>query len=152
MNRIAKKDQTKLLQFFRRGVRHIVVQGEQSLRAKGDGIDPGQCSYHFPSEDGTVLRCAIGGALRMGVAEMLELKFLGEGITWEGNPHNTHDLEHEVCRGIGISCNEQNVTFLERFQGCHDGACGAQFVKSFLCQVQGLAKDYDIAFDEGQYA
>ena len=149
MNHIAKKDQTKLLQFFRRGVRHIVAQGTKSMRSPDDEFDSNQCSYHFPESDGTVLRCAIGGGLRMDVAEMLELKFLGEWITWEINPQK---LERAVCRAIGISCNEPNIKFLGRFQECHDGAARTRFIKNFLGRVQDLADDYDIAFDKAQYA
>ncbi len=150
MNHIAKKDQTKLLQFFRRSVRHVVLQGQKSMRSSDDYLDPGQCSYHhYPSDGGAVLRCAIGGGLRMDVAKMLELKFLGEGVTWSTNPQK---LERAVCRGIGISCSEPNVDFLARFQSCHDDATGVVFVKSFLMRVQDLADDYDISFDKAQYA
>ncbi len=85
----------------------------------------------------------------MDVAEMLELKFLGEGITWDTNPQK---LERAVCRAIGISCNEPNIKFLGRFQECHDEAKGRRFVKQFLGRVQDLAADYDIAFDKAQYA
>ena len=150
MNHIVKEDQTNLLKFFRRGVRHVATQGEKSMRDPNDPDDPGQCSYHhYPSDGGGALRCAIGGGVRLDVAEVLELKFSGEGITWDSN---LHELEEVVCKAIGISCNEQNIKFLERFQGCHDGACDSRFVKSFLCQVQNLADDYDIAFDREQYA
>ena len=144
---MTKKDRTRLLQFFRRAVRHVVKQGKPAVVRKQHG---NACLYYVVKEE-QVLRCAIGGAVKNDVAKVLEERFAFEAVGQAEN--KKREVDRFVCKAIGVSCSHKNLAFLRKLQGAHDHANGkTTFVPNFLRRIAKLAKEYDIPFDREEYA
>ena len=129
----AEQNQKALQRIFNRSVRHCVRQGVLSYDEEWTG-----CSYYH---EGT--RCALGGAVNLKTAKMLESEFLGKAVA-TSQYNRAHKVDRVICEALKIRPTSHNLMFLWRLQGAHDGADEHKFTTSFLDSARNVAVDFKL--------
>ena len=123
-----KQNQKALQRIFNRAVRHCVRQGVLSYDEEWSS-----CKYYHDGK-----RCAVGGAVNLETAKMLEREFLGKAIA-TSKYNRAHKVDRAVCEALKIPPNPYNLEFLSRLQCAHDDANDEKFTASFLEKAQLVA-------------
>ena len=130
-----EENQRSLQRIFNKSVRHCIKQGKRCL--SDEDIAKDSCAYYDKGR-----RCAIGGAVDVRTAMMLEYKFVG--VVLGDEPIEPREIDRAVCKALGISPTTSNLVFLSELQGAHDNATDEIFEKSFLIRVGRVAERYDL--------
>ena len=129
----AVKNQKALQRIFNKAVRHCVRQGALSY----DEVF-GVCRYYHEGK-----RCAVGGAVNLETAKMLEREFSGKAIAT--SPYGrAHYVDRAVCEALKIPPNSHNLEFLRRLQVAHDGAVENRFTTTFFKEAQRIAFEFKL--------
>ncbi len=132
-NNEAEQNQKSLQRIFNRAVRHCVRQGALSYDEERS-----TCKYYHEGK-----RCAVGGAVNLKTAKMLEREFLGKAIA-TSKYNRAHKVDRAVCEALKIPPNPYNLEFLARLQVAHDSAYEHEFTASFLRRAKLIAVDFKL--------